>query len=110
MFSIPATSVVVSQSRSQRTVTINQNTLITLTDLISGSEVRVYESGTTTEVAGIENTPATGLFDFTAAVGLDVDIVILSLLYENIRIEEFTIPALSSEIPIQQRIDRNYLV
>ncbi len=92
------------------TVTINQNTLITLTDLISGSEVRVYESGTTTEVAGIENTPATGLFDFTAAVGLDVDIVVLSLLYENIRIEEFTIPALSSEIPIQQRIDRNYLV
>jgi hypothetical protein len=91
------------------TVTINQNTLITLTDLISGSEVRVYESGTTTEVAGIENTPATGLFDFTAAVGLDVDIIVLSLEYENIRIENFTIPALSSEIPIQQRIDRNYL-
>lgn len=85
---------------------VNNNIEITLTDLISGSEVRVYDSGDNTEIAGTENSATT--FVFTDVASNVVDIVIHSLQYEHIRIVNFTIPAGDSSIPISQKFDRNY--
>ena len=79
-------------------------TTLTLTGLQANSEVRVFEAGTTTEVAGVENSGTT----FTANISASsVDIVIHNIAYEYQKIEG----ADTSEnltLPIQQRFDRSY--
>ena len=93
--------------------TINNNVSVTLTQMRDNTEVRVYADGTTTELAGIENatvgTTDNREFTFSLPAGTIVDIVIISIEYENQRIENFTIPISDSEQVIQQRFDRNYL-
>jgi hypothetical protein len=85
---------------------------ITVTGLKDNTEVRIYLTGTTTEVGGIE-TATSGTTDnryYTSSltVGLVVDIAIINVTYENERITGYVIPSLDSSIPIQQRFDRNY--
>jgi hypothetical protein len=98
---------------SGATTTIVSTVTITVTGLKDGTEVRVYETGTTTEVAGVETatdgTADDRSFTFSAEPDSVVDIVILSLIYENERINGYIIPSTNASIPIQQRIDRNYL-
>ncbi len=77
---------------------------LTLTNLKSNSEVRVYQAGTTTELAGVENSSTT--FTATVSVG-SVDIVVHSLGYEYQKIEGADTSS-NLTLPIQQRVDRNY--
>ena len=65
----------------------------------------MYESGTTTEIAGIENS-TTQFTDATIAVN-SVDIVIHHIEYEYIRLEAVDVTA-DVALPIQQRFDRGY--
>lgn len=81
------------------------NINITLTGLISGSEIRVYPTGSTTELDGIED--STGSFSFTMDASQHVDIVIHKENYEHQRIKNFA-PGADSSVPISQRFDRNY--
>jgi hypothetical protein len=85
---------------------------ITVTGLKDATEVRVYENNTTNELAGIEEaidgTTDNRSFAFSLAVGIVVDIAVISIIYENERIENYTVPGSNSSIPVQQRIDRNY--
>ncbi len=96
------------------TVTINHNIQVTLTGMKDFTEVRVFEAGTSTELAGIENVPSASVgaddndWPFSLAAGLDVDIAIISIQYLNQRISNFIIPSTDSELPIQQIFDRNY--
>lgn len=84
-------------------------TQVTLTGLVSGSEVRVLETGTTTELAGIESVATTpGNFSFSLAQSTVIDIVVHNIEYEYLRINNFTVPANDTSIPIEQRFDRNY--
>ncbi len=77
---------------------------LTLTGLQPNSEVRVYSAGTTTELAGVENSAAT----FSATLeASSVDIVIHSVGYEYQKIEGADTSA-NLSLPIQQRFDRNY--
>ena len=77
---------------------------LTLTGLQSNSEVRVFNAGTTTELAGVENSGTT----FTANISASsVDIVIHSLGYEYQKIEGADTSS-NLTLPIQQRVDRNY--
>jgi len=77
---------------------------LNLTGLQSNSEVRVYDAGTTTELAGVENSGTT----FTANISASsVDIVIHSLGYEYQKIEGANTSS-NLTLPIQQRVDRNY--
>ncbi len=77
---------------------------LTLTGLQANSEVRVYDAGTTTELAGVENSGAT----FTANIAVSsVDIVIHSLGYIYQRIESVNTSS-NVTLPIQQQVDRNY--
>ena len=77
---------------------------LNLTGLQSNSEVRVYDAGTTTELAGVENSGTT----FTANISASsVDIVVHSLGYEYQKIEGANTSS-NLTLPIQQRVDRNY--
>lgn len=77
---------------------------LTLTGLQSNSEVRVYQAGTTTEVAGVENSGASFSTDITES---SVDIVIFNVGYVPVRLLAVDTSS-NASLPIQQRIDRNY--
>jgi hypothetical protein len=90
----------------------NQYTLdlvkITLTGLKYNTEVRVFQSGTVTEIpeTGNENV-TTGSHSFDVSSGQSIDISILSLDYKNTRILNYS--TLSDvSIPVSQVIDRQY--
>lgn len=94
------------------TVVISAAVNTTLTGLKDNTEIRVYETGSIIEVAGIEDatdgTTDDRSFTFALAASTIVDIAIINVTYENERLETFKIPAAASSIPIQQRFDRNY--
>ena len=79
-------------------------TVLTLTGLQANSEVRVFNAGTTTEIAGVENSGTS----FTANISANsVDIVIHSLGFEYQKISGADTTS-NLTLPIQQRVDRNY--
>jgi len=82
---------------------INQSVL-TLTGLQPNTEVRIYEVGTENEITGIEN--VTGSYSAFLLVN-EVDISIISLQYENIRLENINTTT-DVSLPIQQVFDRQY--
>lgn len=86
------------------TVNIVVSTTLELTGLVAGSEVRVFEAGTTTEVAGVESSGTTYSTPITVS---SVDISILSLGYQNIRLKAQA-TNVDRSIPIQQVVDRQY--
>lgn len=87
------------------TVNIIRPGVLTLNGLQNNSEVRVYEAGTETEVAGQENV-TTGVFSATIPVN-SVDIMIVSLDYQIVRLEAVD-TSQDISLPIQQRLDRQY--
>lgn len=91
---------------SGASTTVNSNVSVTLTDLKNPSEVRVYDAGTTTEIDGSENI-ITGEFAFTVSSGQSVDISILSLSYQNVRLKNYS-TTINAILPINQIIDRQY--
>lgn len=101
----------------ENTTVVNNNVNVTLTDIIPGTEVRVYPALDSnspqdlTEIAGIESTGSPTEFSFSGAAGLKVDIVVFNVDYvlpPDNRIRNFTIPTTSTEFPISQIIDRNF--
>lgn len=82
---------------------------LTLTGLKNPTEVRVFDGGTTTEVAGQE-TITTGSFSwqYDPDTYSEVDIAILTLGYQNIRLTGIALGTSDVTIPVQQQIDRQY--
>ena len=102
------------RNASSGTVTIENNASITVTGLQDNTEVRIFDSATTgpqTELAGIEDaidgTSGNRSFTFTLPVGTIVDIVLISVQYENDRLDDFEI-TISQDLPFEQTFDRNY--
>lgn len=93
--------------------TISNTKSVTLTGLRNNTEIRVYTSGTTAELAGIEDATAgtsdARTFTFALTAGTIVDIRIHNKTYEALAILAFTIPSTDSSIPVSQRFDRNYV-
>lgn len=100
-------SVPAVRNGSGASTTVVANTQVTLTGLVNPTEVRVYEQGTSTEVAGQEDI-TTGSFQFSDSASDVVDIRIFATEYEPADILGFTVPASDTSIPVQQRFDRNY--
>ena len=77
------------------------------------TEVRVYDEGTTTELAGTENatsgTPGDRSYTFSLDAAEVVDIRIYNTSYLPESILSYTIPGSAASIPVQQRLDRNYV-
>lgn len=78
---------------------------LTLEPLVADSEVRVYEAGTTTEVAGIESSGTS----FQTSVSVNsVDVVVHKEDYEYVRVEGVDTSGGDLTVPIDQVFDRNY--
>lgn len=89
------------------TVTIAQTVSITVDfSPVTVAEVRVYLTGTSTEVDGIENTTGS-TFVFSVAASTGVDIVVHKLGYEYYRKNNASFTA-NSVFPAVLRVDRNY--
>ena len=85
-------------------ITINDVTTLTLTGLQPNTEVRVFTAGTTTEIAGVENSGTS----FSANISeTTVDIVIHALGYVYQRLTNVDTSA-NLTLPVQQIADRNY--
>lgn len=82
---------------------------LTLTGLKVGTEIRIYEAGTTTLITG-EESIVSGTFSwvFDPAEHPSVDISILALGYQNTRLLAQALTLADTTIPIQQQIDRQY--
>jgi len=88
--------------------TVNNNRTVTLTGLKNPSEVRVFTAGSTSEISGTGAENVTdGDHAFSVPVGTDVDIVILALGYQNMRILGYSVDA-DATLPIAQQLDRQY--
>lgn len=87
---------------------VNNPVILTLSGLVSGSEVRFYEAGTTTELDGVEDSGTTFDYPYTYAAETYVDIVIHHVDYVYLRIETLLLSATSGTIPIDQQFDRWY--
>lgn len=86
-----------------------QQATLTLNGLKDNSEVRIYEAGTSTEIAGIEN--SSGNFQYTyeyQGSSIAVDIVVHHLNYQYLKVSNVTLGSTNSTIPIQQVSDRQY--
>lgn len=89
------------------TTTVVAAVNLTLANLITGSEIRIYEAGTTTEVDGTENSTSSFVYSFEAGAP-NVDIRIFHLDYLPFNILNYTLPTSNTSIPISQIFDRNY--
>ena len=77
---------------------------LTLTGLQPDTEVRVYEAGTSNEVAGVENSGTT----FSASITIpSVDIVVFNVEYLPVYLDAVDTTN-NVALPIQQIFDRNY--
>lgn len=80
-----------------------------LTGLKNPTEVRVFDAGTTTEIAGQENvTSGTFTAQIDAGTYPEVDISILALDYQITRLPGIDLSGGSVNIPVQQQLDRQY--
>lgn len=86
------------------TVVFQVSSTLTLTGLQTNTEVRVYDAGTTTEVAGVENSGTTEAFSINVS---SVDIVIHNVDFIYQRLESISTTT-ARTLPIQQQADRNY--
>lgn len=78
---------------------------LTVSPLIANSEVRIYEAGTTTEIAGIEVSGTSFAQSINVA---SVDVVVHKEDYEYIRVESVDMTGGDVSLPVSQRFDRNY--
>ena len=85
--------------------TIVANIALTFSPLIAGSEVRILETGTNTEVDGVESSGTS--FAATVPSGTAIDYIIHLPGYQNIRIENQTFTS-SQTILVNQQVDRNF--
>lgn len=81
---------------------------LVLTGLKANSEVRVYNAGTQTALAGVENSGTSFTWQYDYTTYSSVDIVIHNVDYEYLRIEGVSIGTGGVTIPVQQRKDRQY--
>lgn len=87
---------------------------LTITGLKDSTEVRIFDSSSGDELAGIEsvvdgsvdNRSFTWLYDYTP--GESVDIMIVALGYQIIRLSGIALTTTGLSIPIQQQVDRWY--
>jgi hypothetical protein len=80
---------------------------LTLTGLQTNSEVRIFDSSTGNELAGIESVIGS-TFSYTSSALVSVKIVVFALQYQEVRFD-YTLTTSNTTIPIQQIPDRQYL-
>lgn len=82
---------------------------LSLTGLKTNSEVRVFNAGTTTELTGAENVTGTFAWQYDTDAVSSVDVSILSLGFQNVRLLALPLGSADVTVPVQQALDRQYL-
>lgn len=91
------------------TTVINNQVTLTLTDIVDGSEVRIYLHGTTTELGGVESVTGNQyVFTYNYTPTTYVDIVVHNLYYQYYRLENYLLGSIDATLSIQQSVDRQY--
>jgi hypothetical protein len=82
---------------------------LSITGLKVNSEIRIFDASTTTEIAGSEDIDS-GTFQwvFDPTEHPSIDISIMSLGYQNIRLLAQSLTLADLTIPVQQQVDRQY--
>ena len=81
---------------------------LSLTGLKANSEVRVFNAGTATELAGSEDVTGTFEWFYDTETVSSVDVSILSLGYQNLRLLGLALGSNDVTVPVQQALDRQY--
>jgi hypothetical protein len=81
----------------------------TLTGLIAGTEVRIFNSDTNEEIDGVESSSTTFSYTYVYTSDIPIFVVVFNLNYKDIRLTGLTLSNGNQSIPIQQQFDRNYL-
>jgi hypothetical protein len=80
-----------------------------LTGIVEHSEVCIMRAGTTTVVASAEDVTGEYAWQFDPGDVAAVDIAILSLGYQILRVRNLPLTLADVTVPIQQQVDRQYL-
>ena len=86
-------------------VNIVSASTLTFNNVVNGSEIRIYDAGTTTELDGIESVVG-NTFSSSISVG-SVDAVVFSLGHLEVRYSGLVTTS-DQSVPVQQTIDRQY--
>ena len=95
----------ISSASNNGTINIETPSVLSLTGIQAGTEVRIYSAGTTTELAGQEVVNS-GAFSASIEVN-SVDVRLLSLNFQNLVIRAIDTTS-DTSIPVQQLVDRQY--
>lgn len=88
---------------------IGIRTFISITGLITGSEVKIYNELTNTEFAGVESAvSSTQTFSYIYTPGVTVTIVVFKEDYVPIRLTGMLLTDTPQSVQVQQRFDRVY--
>lgn len=90
-------------------ITSTSSSTLTISGLKTGSEVRVYRSSDMVELTGVENSETTFTWGFSVTGTVTVEIAILHLEYQYMRLYDIILSSSDVTIPVQQIKDRNYV-
>lgn len=82
-------------------------TSLTLTGLISGSDIVILDAGTSTERVNVDANSGTS-YTYEFSTGGNVDICMYKQGYIPYSLRNYTLPTSSSSLPVQQVADRNF--
>jgi hypothetical protein len=89
------------------TVVVSNTIVLTLTGLVSGSDIVILDAGTTTERVNVNANSGT-TYPFNFSTGGNVDICVYKAGYVPFVVRNYTLPASNASLPISQVTDRNY--
>jgi len=98
----------INNSNGGTTTILPISVILTLTGLIAGSDVRIMNAGTTTILAGTDNSTTTFDYSYNYGEYPNVDIIVLHLDYEYFRLDSYTPGSSNASLPIPLRKDRWY--
>ena len=87
---------------------VNNSITLTLTGLVSGSDIVILNAGTSTERINIDSNSGT-TYSYGFSIGGNVDICVYKAGYIPFTIRNYTLPASNSSLPVNQILDRNYV-
>jgi hypothetical protein len=93
-------------------VTIVNAINLTISGFVTGSDVVVYEAGTSTVLDDAQDVVGTS-WDFIyegASVGTSVDVGVFKAGYRPYYIRGYTLGASDASLPVSQTVDRDYIV
>ena len=90
-------------------ITVINNKILTLTGLITGSDIVILTAGTTTERVNVDaNAGTTYAFSYTYTASDSVDVAVYKQGYVPFVVRSYLLPNADGSLPIAQVVDRNF--